>query len=75
MSVWRLCDKITRKGDPDRDASRQQWLLAADTWQLAIEFEARVDHLTAEWASIKRAAAGKAISADRSQDPVNRPPN
>jgi hypothetical protein len=57
-----------RAEQADRDASRQQWLLAADTWQLAIEFKARVDHLTAEWASIKSVAAGKAISADRSQD-------
>jgi len=31
---------LERAEEADRDASRQQWLLAADTWQLAIEFKA-----------------------------------
>jgi hypothetical protein len=51
---------LNRAEVADRDDLRQQWLSAAETWQSAIEFRARIQYLTAEWATIKNIAAGKA---------------
>jgi hypothetical protein len=44
--------------EADRADMRRQWLSAAETWQLAIESRARIQHLTLEWATIKSVAIG-----------------
>jgi hypothetical protein len=51
---------LDRAEEADRDDLRQHWLSAAETWQSAIEFRERVQYLTAEWATIRSIAAGKA---------------
>ena len=54
---------LERAEGADREYVRRRWLSAAETWQLAIEARARIQHLTIEWATLKSVANGKEGSA------------
>jgi hypothetical protein len=55
--------------EASRDDLRANWLAAAESWRLAIEFRARLQQLPAEWASLKSVAAGQGRSAVESPLP------
>jgi hypothetical protein len=45
--------------EANRDDLRANWLFAAESWRLAIEFRARLQQLPAAWATLKSVAAGQ----------------
>ena len=55
---------LERAEEADRDDVRRQWLSAAESWQSAIECNARIQHLTLEWATLKNVASGAGPGPD-----------